>query len=104
MKQTAIEWLYNNLFLNPISYKDIEYNEAVFENAKEMEKQQIIDAVEWGNRKGYDEHTLTCIYDEDLKYYNETFKQQTPWYDEDQTTERINVIGQNGNEGEHYNK
>ena len=24
------------------------------------------------------------------------------WYDEDQTTERMNIIGQNGNDGEHY--
>jgi hypothetical protein len=38
---TAVEWLYNSLLLNPISNEDIEYNEAVFENAKEMfEKQQ----------------------------------------------------------------
>ena len=26
------------------------------------------------------------------------------WYDEEKTTERMNVIGQNGNNGEHYNK
>ena len=37
---TAVEWLYKNLLENPISYQDIEYNEAVFHNAKEMEKQQ----------------------------------------------------------------
>jgi len=40
MKQSSVEWLYNNLLLNPISNEDIEYNEAVFENAKEMEKLQ----------------------------------------------------------------
>jgi len=40
MKQTAVEWLYKNLLENPISNQDIEYNEAVFYNAKEMEKQQ----------------------------------------------------------------
>jgi hypothetical protein len=44
------------------------------QQALEMEKQQIINAVEWGNRKGYDEHTLTCILDEDEQYYNETYK------------------------------
>jgi hypothetical protein len=43
----------------------------------EMEKEQIINAVEWGNRKGYDEHTLTCIYDDDLKYYKETYTQSS---------------------------
>jgi hypothetical protein len=24
------------------------------------------------------------------------------WYNEDETTERMNIIGQNGNDGEHY--
>lgn len=37
---TAVEWLYNNLLLNPISNEDIEYNEAVFENAKLLDVQQ----------------------------------------------------------------
>ena len=40
MKQTAVEWLYNNLLPNPISNEDIEYNEAVFENAKVLDTQQ----------------------------------------------------------------
>ena len=40
MKQSAVEWLYKNLLENPISNQDVEYNEAVFHNAKEMEKQQ----------------------------------------------------------------
>lgn len=39
MKQSAVEWLYNNLLLNPISNEDIEYNEAVFENAKVLDAQ-----------------------------------------------------------------
>jgi len=41
-----------------------------------MEKEQIIDAVEWGNRKGYDEHILTCINNDDEQYYHETFKSE----------------------------
>ncbi len=71
MKQTAVEWLYKNLLENPISNQDVEYNEAVFHNAKEMEKQQIIDAQSYAvshadmtNNKGY----FDCE-----KYYNETF-------------------------------
>ena len=40
MTQTSVEWLYKNLLENPISNQDMEYNEAVFHNAKEMEKQQ----------------------------------------------------------------
>ena len=69
---TAVEWLVqeanlleNNGWILPL-----------IQQAKEMEKQQINDAVEWGNRKGYDEHRLTCILDEDEDYYNETYKSQ----------------------------
>ena len=65
MKQTAVEWLYKNLLENPISNQDVEYNEAVFHNAKEMEKQQIIDAYEKGKYSfGKDAQ----------QYYNEKFK------------------------------
>lgn len=39
-----------------------------------------------------------------LEQQGETFEKQTPWYDEEQTVARMDVIGQNGNEGEHYNK
>ena len=40
MKQSAVEWLYNNLLLSPITNEDIEYNQAVFENAKVLDAQQ----------------------------------------------------------------
>lgn len=40
MKQSSVEWLYNNLLLNPITNEDIEYNQAVFENAKVLDAQQ----------------------------------------------------------------
>ena len=72
---TAVEWLIDELTDNGIEYLDLAYE--IIEKAKEMEKQQIIDAVEWGNRKGYDEHRLTCILDEDEDYYNETYKKET---------------------------
>jgi hypothetical protein len=49
---TAVEWLYKNLLENPISNQDIEYNEAVFHNAKEMEKQQ-----------GYSEEEVNKMFD-----------------------------------------
>ena len=48
MKQSAVEWLYNSLLINPISDGDIAYNEAVFENAK------VIDA----RQKGYSEEEV----------------------------------------------
>ena len=68
MKQTAVEWLYKNLLENPISNQDVEYNEAVFHNAKEMEKQQIINT--WYDCK-------LSIIDKNPtdaeQYYKETF-------------------------------
>lgn len=63
---TAVEWLYNEI-------KHIIPNDYVrkFEQAKEMEKQQIIDAF----KKGF----LTTQWDKTKenkaeKYYNEIFK------------------------------
>jgi hypothetical protein len=61
---TAVEWLYKNLLENPISNQDIEYNEAVFHNAKEMEKQQIFEAYDYG----FENPNVTGE-----QYYNETF-------------------------------
>lgn len=65
MKQTAIEWLVseanlldNNGWILPL-----------IEKAKEMEKQQIIDATIYGNRQEFYDGT-EMIGDE---YYNETF-------------------------------
>ena len=54
MKQTAVEWFYQRILA-----KDIK---EVFEQAKEIEKQQIIDAYE----------SLEHRHGEN--YYNETFK------------------------------
>lgn len=61
---TAVEWLYDeikhiipNYFLNK------------FEQAKEMEKQHIIDAFEEGYGSGYRDNGK-----EGNEYYNETFK------------------------------
>jgi hypothetical protein len=66
MKQTAVEWLENELdFLsNYIAEKD---RLNLFKQAKEMEKKQIIAAYEDGN---YDNGMGRC---EPEKYYNETF-------------------------------
>jgi hypothetical protein len=41
MKQTAVEWLVEHLNLDKTSPN---YNELIINKAKEMEKQQIIDA------------------------------------------------------------
>lgn len=81
MKQTAVEWLETQIIKfhiwkrNPIydenCFDEIELKKAI-EQAKEMEKQQIVDAWENGNhtemRGGKYLKTLS------EQYYNETFK------------------------------
>jgi hypothetical protein len=67
---TAVEWLYKNLLENPISNQDIKYNEAVFHNAKEMEKHQIMVANTAGVNNGL------YGYRNAEQYYNETFKKK----------------------------
>jgi hypothetical protein len=68
MKQTAVEWLIERLMNGQVDNK-------MLETAKEMEKQQIIDAFEKGYENG------ACVNDEESiyhgrNYYNKTFKQQ----------------------------
>ena len=60
MKQTAVEWLFEQ-YVNKsiITLEDIE-------QAKEMEKEQIIDACK----------QCSYSYEEAEQYYNETFKSE----------------------------
>ena len=43
MKQTAVDWLEDNLIGNPFSEKDFAHNVNIFKQAKEMEKEQMRD-------------------------------------------------------------
>ena len=67
MKQTAVEWLVEQLPL--IQQEGLRY---VIEEAKEMEKEQII--------RAYETAMETDIYNEPLKigkdYYEQTFKSE----------------------------
>jgi hypothetical protein len=63
MKQTAVEWLYSRMF-----EKNGRITKEEYEQAKEMEKQQIMDAYTAGESDG--DH----YEDSYLRYYNETFK------------------------------
>jgi len=65
MKQTAVEWLYDQ-----IENKGKCIYEFI-DQAKEMEKEQIIDAVEDGQRTDF----YVKYYDAE-QYYNETFKSE----------------------------
>jgi hypothetical protein len=65
MKQTAVEWLIEQV-------KSQKYIEDVdFEQAKEMEKQQIIDAA---NLQSSDYRGMPTYNKSGEQYYNETFK------------------------------
>jgi hypothetical protein len=64
MKQTAVEWLVEQLPIRIINSYQSEIIKVL-----EMEKQQIIDAYVEGGRKGFNEFA-----DDYEQYYNETFK------------------------------
>lgn len=81
MKQTAVEWLFEQL--TEVDYKCINKTflqnnnslagfklRELFEKAKEMEKQQIIDTFKNGDCNG----TFETINAE--QYYNENFKSE----------------------------
>jgi hypothetical protein len=65
-KQTAVEWLVEELEKHHIK-TDIK-NTVAFNQAKAMEKEQIIDA--WKNAEGYNDLTNENLAEQ---YYNETF-------------------------------
>jgi len=65
--KTAVEWL-DEQFLDGRHHTDKEYKE-IFEEAKEMEKQQIIEAWDNGIQWEWDSSIRNSE-----EYYNETFK------------------------------
>ena len=67
-KQTAVDWLFQQLWETP---KDKLTWYSILEQAKEMEKQQIIEAI----IKGHTESLFGRVCDSE-KYYNETFKSE----------------------------
>jgi hypothetical protein len=73
MKQTAVEWLEDNLIGNPFSEKDFAHNVNVFKQAKEIEKEQMCDT--WVDSRTFDKGDnyfgKQKSFDE---YYNETYK------------------------------
>ena len=69
-KQTAVEWLDRWFRDNPEATHQ-EGNKALHQ-AKEMEKQQIIDALEYGWDNGHIH--ISILEDVEEKYYQETFK------------------------------
>jgi hypothetical protein len=81
--KTAVEWLYEQILLTPLDIRSIN---KCLEQAKEMEKQQIIDAY-WGGLNGYiNDYSETKKVGNELieikfgggaqQYYNQTFKSE----------------------------
>jgi hypothetical protein len=66
MKETAVEWLVEQC---PRIETIVAYN--ILEQAKEMEKQQIINAYQKGFNNAYFNNPLSKE-----QYYNETFKSE----------------------------
>jgi hypothetical protein len=68
MKQTAVEWLIDELTDNGIRYLDLVYE--IIEQAIEMEKEQIGNAYV----KGQSDCDMFTMESEVEEYYNNTFK------------------------------
>jgi hypothetical protein len=66
--KTAVEWFYQRMFAKDIT--------AVFEQAKEMEKQQIFESWDNGFDNGnyYGKYNENCEINCGEQYYNDTFK------------------------------
>ena len=68
--KTAVEWLYEHILLTPLDIRSIN---KCLEQAKEMEKEQIMDAHEEGF---YSPPFRMSRRREAEQYYNETFKSE----------------------------
>lgn len=82
MKQTAVEWLLNNLHEIGVNHNLsikaekgwLEKRNEIIEQAKQMEKEQIVDAHIEGQRV-FDAHPHTqWTNDQAEEYYNQTYK------------------------------
>jgi hypothetical protein len=65
MKQTAVEWLFQQLWEKP---KDKFTWHSILDQAKAMEKEQIMDA--------YKADLYPCSDEDAEDYYNQTFKSE----------------------------
>jgi hypothetical protein len=69
-KQTAVEWLLDNLNFEPYDEEEFISNNKIWEQAKQMEKEQIMKAF-----------SINYMYPDDIpaseKYYNKTYANDT---------------------------
>jgi len=77
MKQTAVEWLEDNLLFEPWAEEHFKHNTDCWDKAKEMEKQQIMDAYNDAEDKCeyfIEEHAWQRYHHLSENYYKQTFK------------------------------
>jgi len=80
--KTAVEWLADEIIMLEERLRQEEINlndfmdlkDDLVTKAKEMEKEQIIDASYYGHLKGWVDDSVENSYGE--QYYNETFKSE----------------------------
>ena len=66
-KQTAVEWLVSKM---PTAFKELTVNKELIKQAKEMEKQQIINAYQAGDGDAYHLDETKSFGEQ---YYNEKY-------------------------------
>ena len=71
MKQTAVEWLKQKWYSDENDITD-----ETFEQAKEMEKQQIVESFSLGIISHHDAFKNQNKWNNGEEYYNETFKSE----------------------------
>ena len=71
--KTAVEWLYENILLTPLDIRSIN---KCLEQAKEMEKEQIIDSYRDGRSDQQSDRPSKFYNRMAEQYYNETFKSE----------------------------
>ena len=72
MKQTAVEWLIDQLNTAKWKFADKTDREAIIQQAKEMEKEQIYKAL----CRGHSDCGVFTMTSECEQYYKETFKSE----------------------------
>lgn len=89
MAQTAVEWLLDTM-QNSAGMEQPEIDK-VFKQAKELEKQQIIDAVNFGQNN----HTCSISLDKEKaeEYYSETYGEKAKNKNENEPTNQTTATG-----------
>ena len=73
MKQTAVEWLWDILTTSFWDYKTFEEQKEIIEIAKQMEKEQIIEAAKWMPEPF---NSIEFLPELAKQYYTQTYKQK----------------------------